>query len=317
MLVYNQRMTDLVVNRCKPPSDGDIMVPVHTVAILGTTEVRVDDPDDYDVTPTEVEALVTEGEKLFPDLRRMRILRAYAGVRPLYAADEVAGPSPDPALPGTADRAISRAHVVIDHEVRDGVSNFVSVVGGKLTTYRLMAEQAADLVCAKLEVDRPCTTADEVLPGQGPDRGYYWLGDRLAAHEAAGGGDAALICECELVSRPMLEGFLAERMPCSLDDIRRGTRLGMGPCQGAFCTFRAAGVQAALAPAQANPVVAEEAQVAFLRERYKGTRPIAWGRQLQELWLATGIYWGVLGVDAFEPATAGAPDETAVGHGPG
>jgi hypothetical protein len=40
--------------------------------------------------------------------------------------------------------------------------------------------------------------------------------------------------------------------------------------------------------------------VAFLRERYKGTRPVAWGRQLQELWVATGIYWGTLGVDAFE-----------------
>src|SRR5664279_3622211 len=167
MLIYNQRMTDSVINRCKPPSDGDIMVPVHTVAILGTTDVAVDDPDDYDVTPAEVEALVTEGEKLFPDLRRMRILRAYAGVRPLYTADEVVGPPADPASPGAADRAMSRAHVVIDHELRDGVSNFVSVVGGKLTTYRLMAEQAADLVCAKLEVDRPCTTADEVLPGQG------------------------------------------------------------------------------------------------------------------------------------------------------
>ena len=316
MLVYNQRMTDLVVNRCKPPGDGDIMVPVHTVAILGTTESAVDDPDQYDVTRAEVETLVTEGEKLFPDLRRMRILRAYAGVRPLYAADEVAGPAPDSSASGAAERAISRAHVVIDHEVRDGVSNFVSVVGGKLTTYRLMAEQAADLVCAKLGVDRPCTTADEVLPGQGRDRGYYWLGERLADHEAAG-ADAALICECELLTRPMLEDFLSERMPCSIDDIRRGTRLGMGPCQGAFCTFRAAGVQAALAPAEADPAAAEAAQVAFLRERYKGTRPIAWGRQLQELWLATGIYWGVLGVDAFEPATAGTPDDTAVGHGPG
>jgi glycerol-3-phosphate dehydrogenase len=308
------------VNRCKPPSDGDIMVPVHTVAILGTTDIAVDDPDDYEVTPAEIEALVSEGEKLFPDLRRMRILRAYAGVRPLYAADEVAGPAPEPASADAADRALSRAHVVIDHELRDGVSNFVSVVGGKLTTYRLMAEQAADLVCAKLEVDRPCTTADDVLPGQGRDRGYYWLGERLAAHEAAGGGDAALICECELLTRPMLEAFLAERMPCSLDDIRRGTRLGMGPCQGAFCTFRAAGVQAALAPAGAAEeaaAVAEAAQVAFLRERYKGTRPIAWGRQLQELWLSTGIYWGVLGLDALEPAAPEVRQESVAGHGPG
>ena len=309
MLVYNQRMTDSVISRCKAPADGDIMVPVHTVAILGTTEIAVDDPDDYEVTAAEVEALVTEGEKLFPGLRRMRILRAYAGVRPLYDATELGG----------GDRSISRAHVIIDHEARDGVSNFVSVVGGKLTTYRLMAEQAADVVCAKLGVDRVCSTAQEVLPDQGHDRAYYWLGDRLAAHEAAGGGDAALICECELVTRPMLDAFLAQRMPCSLDDVRRGTRLGMGPCQGAFCTFRAAGAMVGMAPVPAvvpaagpaaEPDIraaetAEAELVAFLRERYKGTRPIAWGRQLQELWLSNGIYQGVLGLDGFVPVKGG------------
>ena len=310
MLVYNQRMTDTVVNRCKAPSDGDIMVPVHTVAILGTTEVAVDDPDDDEAGPDEIEALVGEGEKLFPDLRRMRILRAYAGVRPLYSADAVAGPADG--------RAISRSHVVIDHERRDGVSNLVSIVGGKLTTYRLMAEQAADLVCAKLGVDRPCTTADEVLPDQGSERAYYWLGDRLAAHEAGGGGDAELICECELVSRPMLEGFLAERMPCSLDDVRRGTRLGMGPCQGAFCMIRAAGMIAGRDGSAVGdgPPAEAQALVDFMRERFRGTRSITWGRQLQELWLSTGIYWGVLGIDALEtPAPGQVPGEA--GDGPG
>lgn len=300
MLVYNQRMTDTVVNRCSFPGDGDIMVPVHTVAILGTTDIPVEDPDDYEPSAAEIEALLVEGEKLFPDLRRMRLLRAYAGVRPLYAPAEVASAGDD--------RAISRAHVVVDHGPRDGVSNFVSIVGGKLTTYRLMAEQTADLVCDRLGVDVPCTTADEVLPGQGAERSFYWLGDRLAEHEATGGGDADLICECEYVTRPMLDRFLAERMPCSLDDVRRGTRLGMGPCQGAFCTFRAAGViaatNAAEAPAAVSTPVADTSAVAlvdFLGERYRGTRPIAWGRQLQELWLSTGIYWGVLGLDALDP----------------
>ncbi|HEY2888101.1 MAG TPA: hypothetical protein VGJ17_05765, partial [Candidatus Limnocylindrales bacterium] len=293
--------------------------PVHTVAILGTTDIPVEDPDHYEATPAEIEDLVSEGEKLFPDLRRMRILRAYAGVRPLYAAAEFAQSGES----AGDDRAISRAHAVIDHEPRDGVANFVSIVGGKLTTYRLMAEQTADVVCAKLGVDRPCTTADEVLPGQGTDRSYYWLGDRLAAHEAAGGGDAALICECELVTRPMLEAFLDDRMPCSLDDVRRGTRLGMGPCQGAFCTFRAAGVIAARAAGSALEATALEATVtvedelvAFLRERYRGTRPIAWGRQLQELWLSTGIYWGTLGLDVFVPEPlVPAGIEAVDGHG--
>lgn len=341
MLIFNQRMTDTVINRCHVPGDGDIMVPVHTVAILGTTEITVPDPDVYDIERQEVAQLLAEGEKLFPDLRRQRILRAYAGVRPLYSEVPT----------GTDGREISRAHVVLDHETRDGVSNLVSIVGGKLTTFRLMAEQTSDLVCRKLGVSAASTTATDVLPGQGAERHYYWLGDRLAATEATGGGDAELICECEFVTRPLLDAFLRERWPCSLDDIRRGTRLGMGPCQGAFCTFRAAGVIAeavatkSLAPADCGFVeppapggpgrepafatslvdepdgaaeLAERATVAFLRERYKGTRPVAWGRQLQELTVATGIYWGTLGVDAFEggDGAAGATMKERARHAP-
>jgi len=79
MLIFNQRMTDTVVNRCHPPGDGDIMVPVHSVAILGTTEMTVDDPDVYGIGRHEVEDLLIEGTKLFPDLRRMRLLRAMPG----------------------------------------------------------------------------------------------------------------------------------------------------------------------------------------------------------------------------------------------
>ena len=301
MLIFNQRMTDTVVNRLKRPGDGDIMVPVHSVAILGTTEEEVEDPDVYQIHHDEVTALIAEGEKLFPDLPRMRLLRAYAGVRPLYSAEPSASEAED-------GRAISRAHVVIDHEARDGVDNLVSIVGGKLTTYRLMAKQTADVVVRKLGLDAPCTTAEEVLPDQGDGR-TYWLGHRLAEHEAAGGGDAHLVCECELVTRRGLDAFLDERWPCSLDDVRRGTRLGMGPCQGGFCTFRAAGILAERAVATDTPLtnaILDAELSEFLDERFHGTRPIAWGRQLQELWLTSGLYTGVLGVESLPRQVADA-----------
>jgi glycerol-3-phosphate dehydrogenase len=299
MLIFNQRMTDTVVNRLKRPGDGDIMVPVHSVAILGTTEEEVDDPDHYEIRREEVAALLAEGEKLFPDLPRMRLLRAYAGVRPLYQAE------PSATEEAGDGRAISRAHAVIDHGSRDGVDNLVSIVGGKLTTYRLMAKQTADVVVRKLGLDAPCTTAHEPLPGQG-DGKTYWLGHRLAEHEADGGGDADLVCECELVTRASLDAFLDARWPCSLDDVRRATRLGMGPCQGGFCTFRAAGIVAERAVASDAPLTPGGLDATlsdFLEERFHGMRPIAWGRQLQELWLTTGIYEGVLGVTG-EPASA-------------
>jgi glycerol-3-phosphate dehydrogenase len=293
MLVFNQRMTDAVVNRCHRPGDGDIMVPVGTVAILGTTDIHVPDPDEWDISRAEVEELLDEGEKLFPGLRRMRLLRAYGGVRPLY----------DPGEARSESRDVTRAHVVLDHAERDGLSNFTSIVGGKLTTYRLMAQDTGDVVARKAGVTAPPATAHEPLPGGEHGRQYHWLGGRLAAHEEAGGGDADLICECEFVTRAMLEDVLDRRWPCSLDDVRRATRLGMGPCQGGFCTFRAAGAIAdrAATVAASTAEVGEMTEAAmrdFLRERQRGTQPIAHGRQLQEALITAGFQWGTLGLDS-------------------
>ena len=109
----------------------------------------------------------------------------------------------------------------------------------------------------------------------------------------------------------MLNEFLDTHAACSLDDVRRGTRLGMGPCQGGFCTFRAAGLvaeRAAGKPGGTDAALADDADqaiVGYLRERFKGTLPIAAGRQLQELWMVMGMYMGALGLESLierEPA---------------
>jgi glycerol-3-phosphate dehydrogenase len=296
MLILNRRLTTAVVNRLAPPGDGDILVPVHTVCILGTTDIRVPDPDDVHVTREEVAALLDHGERLVPGITQARVLRAYAGCRPLYDASQVT------ARQGADEsREISRAHHVIDHGARDGVGGFWSIVGGKLTTYRLMARDVTNAVAASLGANAPCRTADEPLPR--PASGTpYWLGDRLAAHEADGGGDAELICECELVTRRRLIHALDQRGDSSLDDLRRTTRIGMGPCQGAFCTPRAAAILDERHPGVANAPLRD-----FVAERFRGTRPIAWGDQLAELWLAAGIFRGTLAVGQLaevEPAAS-------------
>jgi glycerol-3-phosphate dehydrogenase len=303
MLILNRRLTSAVINRLAPPGDGDILVPVHTVCILGTTDITVEDPDDARVTRDEVDALLADGDRLVPGLSGSRILRAYAGSRPLYDAAELDAAHHD------ESREISRAHHVIDHGARDGVAGLWSIVGGKLTTYRLMARDVVDAVAAALGVDAPCRTGDEKLPVPA-DHSPYWLGDRLAAHEAAGGGDAELVCECEFVTARRLAHAMDERADSSLDDLRRTTRLGMGPCQGAFCIPRAA---AALDARRADGRLAPgapDANVAlreFAAERFRGTRPIAWGDQLTEAWLAIGIARGTLASDQL-PVRSGSAD---------
>jgi glycerol-3-phosphate dehydrogenase len=150
-----------VLNRCRDPDDGDIVIPHDDQAVLGTTSNVVDDPDDYPTDEAEVERMFAECGEMLPAVRDADVLRTWWGVRPLYAPDEDARGSQSGGK--GASRGISRGFFVLDH-ADDDVENFASIVGGKLTSYRLMAEETADLVADRLGVDEPCRTADEPLP---------------------------------------------------------------------------------------------------------------------------------------------------------
>jgi len=289
------RFVNTVINRCHMPSDGDILVPVGTVAVVGTTSVDVDSPDDTSVQAWEVQKLLEEGEKLVPGFSQVRALRTWAGSRPLY---EEGGQA--------AGREAKRTFSVLDHAQRDGVAGLVTVVGGKLTTYRLMAERTADTVCTHLGVTKPCVTkefilSDHLAPHAAPKP--HWLGHRLENLEHAPAKDH-LICECELITRDQIEQAAREHpdatSPWILDDLRRDLRLGMGPCQGGFCGYRAAAIlneSAGLDAEQATHALAN-----FIQRRWKGQRPLLWGQSLRQALLNEHIYRGVLGLDQLELA---------------
>jgi len=149
-----------VLNRCREPADGDIVIPHADEVVLGTTSVAVDDPDAFPEERWEIDRMYDECAEMLPPVRDREAIRTWWGCRPLYAPDESARNDS-----GTGDeRGISRDFVLLDH-ARDGVDNFASIVGGKLTTYRVMAEAVADHVCGVLDVDRASTTAEERLPG--------------------------------------------------------------------------------------------------------------------------------------------------------
>ena len=131
MIAMNHRLVNTVVNRCQMPTDGDIIVPIRTVSVIGTTDVHTDDPDDHSVLQNEVDAMLDDGEKLVPGFRQARALRVWTGVRPLFEDRKEATADPT--------RDVTRAHALLDHRERDGVDGFVTITGGKLTTYRLMA----------------------------------------------------------------------------------------------------------------------------------------------------------------------------------
>jgi glycerol-3-phosphate dehydrogenase len=293
MVAMNHRLVNTVVNRCELPTDGDIIVPIRTVSVVGTTDQITDNPDDHSIKQGEVDAMLDDGEKIVPGLRQARALRVWAGVRPLFE---------DAKADTTNTRDVTRAHALLDHRQRDGVGGFVTITGGKLTTCRLMAEQTVDAACDILGEPRPCLTKTEPLPGS-ESRRYYHLGERLARKEAAL-RDEQIICECELVPRSKLERAVKETGSTNLDDIRRQLRLGMGPCQGGICIYRAAGIVHELDGLTAE--AADASLLNFLQERWKGVWPLLYGDQLRQMRFDEWMFHGVFNVDRL-PAEVPSP----------
>lgn len=278
MLITNQRINQMVINRLRPPSDGDIIVPNKTVSILGTTSIRSEDPEYFEVSPQEVSLLIEEGAKLIPSLKSSRFIRAYAGIRPLFQSEENK----------KDDRTISRGFVLIDHEKRDGLKNLITITGGKLITYRLMAEKTSDLVCQKMGINKNCSTHIDILPGKSKEKE---LKDRLKLlKESYSQKRREILCDCELVSREEFEEILKyEDLGCPIDILHR-IRLAKGTCQGGFCIYRLIGVLIELKKDINEPV---NILKNLIEERWRGIRPILWGDSIREEELIEGIYKGI------------------------
>jgi len=130
------------------------IVPWASNYLIGTTDERFDgSPDSVVASPAEIDYLIESTNQVLPaaGLTRDDVLWTYSGVRPL------------PYEPGVPEAKVTRKHVFHRDE---HLRNLISVVGGKLTTHRSLAEQAVDLVFATLGRSAPqCRTADEALPG--------------------------------------------------------------------------------------------------------------------------------------------------------
>ncbi|MDR2455538.1 MAG: FAD-dependent oxidoreductase [Deltaproteobacteria bacterium] len=394
-LVFASRISEAFLARCRRPSDGDVIVPHGSASLWGTTSVRVDHPGYTLVERGEVESLLKDLSELIPGGEKARLLRAYAGVRPLAvsASGEI------------DDRGLTRDFAIHDHQAESGLEGLISVVGGKMCTCRLMAERTTDLALRKLKTPAKCLTAQIRLPGA--EKGAFFsrlprLAKLTGGEKALGGktpwakldalqaetaailaekdriqeakdrereefidniiklkkflaenssaslhngilsnfdkiipeaeyllpiedenlaekygllsqnlkkispildgdhlADPSLICRCEAVAASETAKAALEAQDGDLGSLRIRTRLGMGPCQGAGCAYKALGQLAHLfliAPKEAPSILAD-----FLDRRFRGARPVLRGEQLAQQMLAMEVYEGMLSLEAPKP----------------
>lgn len=162
MTAVRGRLCDMVISRLHPAGDGDIIVPQRGLTIIGSTQRLADSYDLVEVPQQDISFLLSSADRMFSGFSSKPYHTSWAASRPLY------GRSDD----SQAVRSLSRDFICIDHLKDDGISSLFSIVGGKATTLRGMAEKVVDLASEQLRIDEPCTTAIHELPNH---REFYHL----------------------------------------------------------------------------------------------------------------------------------------------
>ncbi len=130
------------------------IVPWNDLFLIGTTDTRYEgDLDHVAADEEEIEYLISATNEVIPQagLTREDVLYSYAGVRPLPET-------------GGEEGSVTRSHVIHDHAPE--IEGLLSIVGGKLTTFRQLAQESVDAVLGKLEREaEPCRTGEASLPG--------------------------------------------------------------------------------------------------------------------------------------------------------
>ncbi len=151
MVAIQKRLANMVISRLAPPGSGDIIVPQRLLNIIGTTSRIQSQPDVQQVDPDEVAQLLANANRMIPRFSEEKLLAAWRATRPLVGGK------------GKDGRVLSRKMQCIDHAEQDSLQGMVSIIGGKATTSRAMAEITCNMVCHKLGYNIPCRTATEKL----------------------------------------------------------------------------------------------------------------------------------------------------------
>ena len=280
-LVYDRRLVNYAIVATAADGRQVFIEPYGQETWIGTTDDDYyGDPGEVQATHDEVSYLIEAIETVFPSIRRHRVVRTFAGVRPTLHHY------------GVQEDALSRAHRVFDHEA-EGVAGLMSMGGGKLAAYRQMSENAVDDVCAKLRIDARCTTHVSKLPGgertpeprevaRSADIDVYAAARMVHRHGghceqiveriARRPEERRIVCVCEPVTEAEVRYVIENEWVSTLEDLRRRTHCGGGACQGARCARRAAWILATMrggGAAHAEQLVAD-----FVTARWREQAPV-------------------------------------------
>ena len=300
-IVYPHRISNFSIS-AESVDGRDLLMVAHAgFTLLGTTDDDFyGDLDSVDVLEDEVDYLLQGFERVFPRIRDYRPVRTTTGVRPtLFKWRKY-------------EDELSRRYEVIDHASQDA-DGFITIAGGKLSMYRLMAEETSDAVCRKLGHQVASTTASRPLPGNESDpEPPAELAARCGISALAAmklqsrhgtnaekvldeGGTSRILCRCEPVTEAELVYAARLEQVRTLADAFRRVGVAAGPCAGAACILRTAeviGRELGWSASQRFDAARE-----FVRGAWLGRAPVLNEAGWAQEELAQGAMRGLMGFD--------------------
>jgi glycerol-3-phosphate dehydrogenase len=289
-VVFDRRVSNYAVVARAIDGRQIFLMPWQNLSWIGTTDDDFyGDLDRVRATTDEVRYLMQGVGRVLPSVREARVIGTTVGVRPTLHGW------------GVYEDRLSREHEIIDHGEGGVAPNLLSMVGGKLASYRLFAEEASDVVAQRLGVRGPGRTHEDPLPGGESLADATALAERFGVPEPAvrrlvyrhgtrsegilartrdRASERHVVCPCEPVLECEVRHVCRNEHARTLSDVARRTRLGLGACGGMRCAHRAAQIVTREhgQPAGDAHRMARE----FLQERYLSRLPGLDGVQVRQ-----------------------------------
>ncbi len=302
-IAFDRRLTNYAIAARTIDNRQIFLEPWQNISVVGTTDDDFyGDLDDVVATSEEVRYLVQGIARVFPAITQARAIHTWAGVRPTLHAF---GPHED---------ALSRDHRIIDHAAH-GAPGLYSMIGGKLASYRLFAEEMTDVLAHRFALGASCATHKTFLPGGDEVVDPFALAERLEIDAVAARRlvyrhgsrarlieeriqsrprEAAVVCPCEPVLEAEVRHAVKSELARSVEDVSRRTRLGLGACGGMRCALRCGQIVAE--ERELPPRLGREMAVRFLVQKARA-RVVALGpEQARQESLAIAATRSELGV---------------------
>ncbi len=148
MALFSGRLSSRIITRCAPNATGDVIVPAHKYTLIGSTWHERDKRSVVKINKEDEKEIREIAGNMIPKARDSKLLSSLTSVRTHLRDDSYSDSFGN-----------KRDFLILEHQDNGKYINLLSVLPGKMTIARYVAEQVGDIVCKRLNIKKKSKTA--------------------------------------------------------------------------------------------------------------------------------------------------------------